>query len=103
MGVAADRRQPYRADQSGLIAMPLFWLSFYDADLPKERQFIGALIVEASPLDSAIQESYVIGLNPDFATSGAEIQKDCPRPPDEFIGRYLSKADAQHLETLLTN
>jgi hypothetical protein len=62
--------------------MSLYWMSFADPDKPKGQQFLGAVILEASSLSDAIQETWRKGINPGGEVVFLEIAPDkeylCP-------------------------
>lgn len=69
--------------------MVLWWMSFVAPDSPEGEQFVGAALVEADDLPSAITRSWERGCNP-----GGEIQA-VPLPVDEIeTERLLALARA---------
>ena len=40
-----------------------YWMSFVDRDLPRERQFLGVVVMEAESFEDAMQRSHQLGCN----------------------------------------
>src|SRR5260221_7432566 len=78
--------------------MPLFWISFADADLPKGTQFLGAVVVEACCPLSAVQNSHDLGLNPGGEACLVKIPDEYVRPDAKWINRLLSRADVAEFD-----
>ena len=72
------------------VAGPSWWcLSFCDTDKPTNEQFLGACIVRAISLESAIVKAYMLSCYP-----GGEIQNvalDTFEPPPEFVNKLLNR------------
>jgi hypothetical protein len=50
-----------------------FWLSFCDVTKPKGSQFLGACIVSANDIESAVQKSWILGINPGGEVACVEL------------------------------
>lgn len=80
--------------------MGIWWLSFADPDRPKGEQFLGVAIVRASGMGPAVTTAHVLKINPGGEVQGVEIPKTLA-PPDEWIGRLLSREEIVDLEKIM--
>jgi hypothetical protein len=70
-----------------------FWLSFVDDEKPVGSKFIGACMVKARGMATAIREAHRQGCNPGGEVSVTEVPEDrYPKPP--WVNRLLTKAEA---------
>lgn len=102
--------------------MAWYWLSFADPKLPEGRQFLGAVIVQATeaglvaadlkkqmifggPFETSLDEgderafagaletARLMGLNPGGECQGMAWPEGAPEPPAQFTNRLLSRED----------
>lgn len=82
--------------------MTYWWLSFADGNLPAGTQFLGCAIVPASDFISAVMAVRRGGYNPGGEVMGREFVVDDDggriQPPPEYVGRLLTKAEAETLD-----
>lgn len=76
------------------------WLSFADGDLPKGKQFLGGVLVEADDLIEAVVRSHALGINP-----GGEVLGWGPISRNEINEHYpveqlLGKKEIERLDRL---
>jgi hypothetical protein len=72
-----------------------FYLSFASASLPKNEQWLGAVIVQADTIADAVKEAWRLGINPGGEVAGAEIEN---LPPERFRNRLMiSKSDLRDM------
>lgn len=64
----------------------LWWLSFADSRLPKNRQFLGAAVVEAPSFLEAVLKAYKLKINPGGEVKAVEI-------PPEKMGEFIPYED----------
>lgn len=81
--------------------LPYFWLSFADPDLPKGKQFLGVIVIKAIDFLDAIKEASGKGINPGGEVVGNEVVGDLAKIPEEYIGRLLTRDEAQALDAIL--
>ena len=77
--------------------MKTWWLSFADGTLPTGQQFLGACIVDATDLASAVSISHRVGVNP-----GGEVKIGAlPFPvADGYKNRLFDKEEATRISTM---
>jgi hypothetical protein len=70
--------------------MPWFYLSFADGTRPRDRQWLGAIFLEAADSRDAFNRAGAIGANPGGQVLALEIlERDLP--PENYRGRLLGK------------
>lgn len=74
-----------------------WWLSFADATLPKGTQFLGACIVRARGMVSAVSRAHVLGINPGGEVVGYELPAAADEIgiPDDYCNRLLTREEAE--------
>lgn len=72
--------------------MGYYYMSFTDAELPEGSRFLGACIVEAADLPTAITKTHVLGINPggDILVVDIPDPTTCPVPIAVVENRLLS-------------
>lgn len=74
--------------------MPLFYLSFCDANKPKGTQFLGGCIVRADDMMSAVPVAWLEGCNPGGEAMILEIPKEAEHKAlSSDMNRLLSKEE----------
>lgn len=76
-----------------------YWLSFCDTDRPEGSQFLGVSIVPALDLLEAVTVAHAMRCNPGGEVLGVVIPDELT-VPGRFVGRLMSKAEAQELDAL---
>ena len=81
--------------------MPLFYLSFADASLPKGSQFLGAAIVNALSFIEAVTVTHYLGINPGGEVQGYRVVNphtgEYLAVPAQFIGKLLQRNEIDAL------
>ena len=77
--------------------MALFWLSFAD-----EKQFLGALIVEADSFPAAVTKSHLLNQNPGGEIMALEIDASLPQPPARYLHRLMDRAEVEAFDAYMT-
>ncbi len=76
--------------------MPLWWLSFCDADRPVGSQFLGACMVRAEGIVLACAEAHRLGINPGGEVQGFEaLAERAAMVPERWVGRLLTRAECE--------
>lgn len=80
---------------------PMMWMSFVDTETSEGGKFLGVCVVPAASAIEAIAVSHAMGCNP-----GGEVLMVPPfgsdlLPEGEWVGRLLTRAEAEHLDTLI--
>jgi hypothetical protein len=68
--------------------MAWFYLSFADNTLPKNQQWLGAVIVQGSDMKDAIENAWILDINPGGEVLGMEIEK---LPSKNYLNRLLDR------------
>jgi hypothetical protein len=77
-------------------AVLYWWLSFADADLPKGSQFLGATVIEAPDMISAVTRAHALGCNPGGEVVGHAIAPEYSyRIEPWMVGRLMSRAECE--------
>ena len=77
----------------------LWYLSFCDTDRPKGSQFVGACIVEAYDMGSAVMRAHVLGCNPGGDVQGHHIPKNREKnAPPELRGVLLTREQVESMD-----
>jgi hypothetical protein len=76
----------------------LWYLSFADGDKPPGEQWLGAAIVRAPDLASAVSRAWAVGANPGGEV--ASVSFTLPVPP-EFLDRLLDRQGVEGLDRAL--
>lgn len=77
-----------------------FYLSFCDVDKPKGKQFLGAIILEASSLYDAISKAWKLKINPGGEVESWELPniEALSKIPAHYKYKLLSKEDIGHMD-----
>lgn len=76
-----------------------YWLSFCDPNKPAGSQFLGVSVVPALDFAEAVTVANAMRCNPGGEVLGAAIPDEL-MVPGRFVGRLMSKAEAQELDAL---
>ena len=84
--VVLEAIEAIAAEQGNPLAW--YWLSFVDVSRPKGQQFLGACIVQARGIATAVREAHLRGCNP-----GGQVKVVGPSyaPLQDWANRLLSK------------
>jgi len=72
-----------------------WWLSFADERRPEGQQFLGACMVQAWGMGTAVAEAHRRKLNPGGEVIGLAIPDGAPEPLPEWTNRLLTRASAR--------
>lgn len=75
-----------------------WWLSFCDERRPKGEQFLGACMVRAWGIGTAVAEANRYKINPGGEVQGLSIPVDVPDPPAEWVYRLLTRAECEEFD-----
>ena len=71
----------------------LYYLSFCDPDKPRGEQFLGACIVPASDIVTAVRVAHLLGCNPGGEVLGQPCGDGEKLVKDHHIGRLMQKRE----------
>lgn len=81
-----------------------WWLSFADPSKPKGTQFLGALVIKAPGMATALLRAHRNGTNPGGAVEGFPVQTDeaiALKVLEEVSGKLMSKAECDAFDARL--
>jgi hypothetical protein len=79
--------------------MSLFYMSFCDGDMPKGSKFLGAVMVFAEDLQSAVLQAWVMGVNPGGEVASMKASSAVASMVDKkWLNRLLSKDEVDQFD-----
>jgi hypothetical protein len=102
--VYVDRFPQARPGRSRMVeqrVMAWWWMSFADPEMPKGRQFLGGLLIEADDEHEMLLRSHALGLNPGGEISFFRVPPQFEeRVTPDLTYRLLSREECERIDRI---